>query len=151
MFTSWGDIPSGTDFSELGEDDDFTWHQLHIDGCRSRDFERDAPVAMHNATGQAVPLTWLLLNSQSTVDLIANSIMLLKISKVRSEYAIRVHFNSGVKVVDRVGDLPGYGTVWYEPTGIAKILSMSRSMNKIQVVFNSEGENVSGWSSRTGR
>ena len=28
MFTSSGDVPSGTDFSELGEDDNFTWHQF---------------------------------------------------------------------------------------------------------------------------
>ena len=26
MFTSSGEEPSGTELSELGEDDDFTWH-----------------------------------------------------------------------------------------------------------------------------
>ena len=79
---------------------------------------------MHNATRRVVPLTWILLDNQFTVDLIANPRMLLNIRKVRSKDAIRVHCNSGVKVVDRVGDLPGYGNVWYEPTGIANILSM---------------------------
>ena len=79
---------------------------------------------MHNNTGQAVPLTWLLLDSQSKVDLIANPRLLLNIRKVRSKDAIRVHCNSGFKVVDIVDDLPGYGTVWYEPTRIANILSM---------------------------
>ena len=87
-------------------------------------------VTIHNATGRAVPLTWLLLNSQSTVDLIANPRIFLIIRKVRSKDAIRVHCISEVKVVDRVGDLPGYGTVWYEPTGIANILSMSRATKK---------------------
>ena len=82
-----------------------------------------------------VPLTWLLIVSQLTVDLIANPNMLLNIRKVRGEDAIRVHFNSGVKIVDRVGDLPGYGTVWYEPTGIANTLSMSRETKKFWVVF----------------
>ena len=66
---------------------------------------------MHNATRRAVPLTWLLLDSQSTVDLIANTNMLVKIRKVRGEDAIRVHWNSGVNIVDIVGDLPGYGTI----------------------------------------
>ena len=70
-------------------------------------------MVMHNKTGRAVPLTWLLLDIQSMVDLIANPIMLLNISKVRREDAICMHCNSRVKVVDRVGDLPGYGTVWY--------------------------------------
>ena len=84
-------------------------------------------MAMHNATGRAVPLTWLLLDSQSTVDLIANPRMFLNIREVRSKDAIHVHCNSGVKVVDRVDDLPGYGSVWYELTEIANILSMSRA------------------------
>ena len=43
--------------------------------------------------------------------------------------------------MDRAGYLPGYGTVWYEPTGIANILSMSRATKKFRVVFNSKGRN----------
>ena len=106
---------------------------------------------MHNTTGRAVPLTCLLLDSQSAVDLIANPRILLSIRKVQSEDAIRVHSNSGVKVIDRVGDLPGYRTVWYEPTGIANILSMSRATKKFRVIFDSEGGHFSVWSYRTGR
>ena len=75
------------------------------------------------------------------MDLIANPRMLLNIRRVRSEDAIRIHCNSGVKVVDKIGDLPGYGTVWYEPTGIANILSMSREKKKFRVIFDSEGGN----------
>ena len=106
---------------------------------------------MHNATGRAVPFKWLLLDSKSTVDLIANPIMLMNIRKVQCKDAIRVHCNSGVKVVDRVSDLPGYGNVWYEPTGVANILSMLRATKKFRVIFNSEGGNFSGWSYLTGR
>ena len=106
---------------------------------------------MNNNTGWAVHLTWLLLDSQSTVDLIANPRMLLNIRRVRSKDAIHIHCNSGVKVMDRVGDLPGYGTVWYEPTGITNILSMSRATKTFRVIFNSKGRNFSEWSYRTGR
>ena len=101
-------------------------------------------MAIHNATRQAVPLTWLLLDIQSMVDFIANPKMLLNIRKARSEDAKRVHCNSRVKVVDRDGELSGYGTVWYEPTGIANIISMSRATKKFRVVFDSEGRNFSG-------
>ena len=66
---------------------------------------------MHNDIRRAVPLTWILLDSQSTVDLIANPRMLLDIRRVRSEDAICIHCNIGVKVVDRIGNLPVYGTV----------------------------------------
>ena len=48
-------------------------------------------MAMHNATGRAVPLTWILLYSQSTVDLIENKKMLVNIRKVRGKDSIRVH------------------------------------------------------------
>ena len=59
---------------------------------------------MHNSTRQVVPLTWLLLSSQLTVDLIANPIILMNIRKVRSKDAICVHYNSGVTVVDMVNN-----------------------------------------------
>ena len=104
---------------------------------------------MHNNTGREVPLKWILLDIQSTVDLIVNAKMLVNIGTVQGEDAIGVHCNRGVKIVDRVGGLPGYGTVWYEPTGIANILSMLRATKKFRVVFDSEGGNFSGWSSRT--
>ena len=124
MFMSLGEEPLGTDFSELGEDNEFTWHQSHAKGWGARDFEGYTMVVMFDDTGRSVPLTWIILDSQSMVDLIVNSRMLLSIRRVQSEDAIRVHCNRGIKVVDRIGKLPGYRTVWYEPTGIANILSM---------------------------
>ena len=75
------------------------------------------------------------------VDLIANPRIFLNIRKVQSEEAIRMHCNSEVKIVDRVGDLPGYGTIWYEPTEITNILSMSRATKKFRVIFDTEGRN----------
>ena len=141
MFTSLVDVQSGIYFSDLGEDDKYTWHQFHVKGWGAQDFEGHTPVAMHNSTRRAVPLTWILLKSQSTVDLIENPRILVNIRKVWVEDAIRVHFNNGFKIVERVGDLPGYGTVWYEPTGIANVFSMSRATKKFLVVFDSKGGN----------
>ena len=122
MFTSSGEEPLGTDFSELREDNKFTWHQFYVEGWRARDFEGHATVVMHNDTRRAVPLTWLLLDIQSTLDLISNPKILVNIRKVQGKDAIQVHCNSGVKIVDRVDDLPGYVTVWYKPTGTANTL-----------------------------
>ena len=99
---------------------------------------------MHNATGRAVPLTWLFPDSQSTVDLIADPKMLVNIRKVQGKDAIRVHCNIWFKIVDSVGDLPGYGTVLYEPTEVFNILLMSRATEKFRVVFNSKGGIFSG-------
>ena len=55
MFTSSVDVLSETDFSEIGEDDDFTWHQFQVKGWGAQDFEGHALVAMHNATGGQCP------------------------------------------------------------------------------------------------
>ena len=63
---------------------------------------------------------------------------MLNISKVRGKDTIRGNCNSRVNIVDSIGDLLGYGTVYYEPTGTANILSMSRAMRKYRVVFDSE-------------
>ena len=43
--------------------------------------------------------------------------------------------------MDRVGDQPGYGTVWYEPTGIVNILYMSRTTKNFWFISDSEGGN----------
>ena len=72
IFISSVDVQSEIEYSEMGEDKTFIWHQFHVKGLGSREFEVHAPVATHNASGRAVPLTWILLDSQSTVDLIAN-------------------------------------------------------------------------------
>ena len=84
---------------------------------------------------------WILLDSQSTVDLITNPKILVYIRMVRDKDVIRVHYNSGSKVVNQVGKLPVYVTVWYEPTGIANTLSISRVTRKYQGVFDSKGGN----------
>ena len=46
---------------------------------------------MHNSTGCTVPFTWLLLDSQYMVALIANANMMVNIRKVWDEDSIRVH------------------------------------------------------------
>ena len=40
-----------------------------------------------------------------------------------------------------IGDLPGYGTVWYHPNGIAHILSLSKVKEKYRVTFDSDKNN----------
>ena len=115
------------------------WHQFHAKYWRAQEFEGHRPVTLQNSTGFIVMVTWLLLDSQLMVDLISDIKMLINIPMVQDEDAIRVHCNSGVKILNHIGNLPGYGAVWYEPTGIDSILSILRVTKKFQVVFDSEG------------
>ena len=141
MFTYTVGFTPGENFSELGEGGEFMWHHFHVKDRGVQDFEGRRTVALQNSTGCAVPLTWLLLDSQSTVDLIANDNMLVNICTVQDKDAIHVHCNSWVNIVDKIGNLPRYRTVCYKATGISNILSMSRVTRKFRVVFESEGGN----------
>ena len=91
IFTSLVDSTSGGEFIDLGEGDTFTLQQFHVEVWGEQDFEGHATVTMHNSNGCKVPLTWILLDIQSTVDLIENAKILVQIRTVRDENAIRVH------------------------------------------------------------
>jgi hypothetical protein len=49
--------------------------------------------------------------------------------------------NAGVTTTNLIGDLPGYGTVWYHRDGIANILSLARVTKKHRVTFDSHNGN----------
>ena len=40
-----------------------------------------------------------------------------------------------------IGNLPGYGTIWYHPDGIPNILSLSKVKEKYRVTFDSDINN----------
>jgi hypothetical protein len=82
-----------------------------------------------------VPATWILLDNQSTLDLFSNRNLLTNIR--RSPTRMRVRCNAGWRSTNMVGDLPGYGTVWYDPRAIANILGVSTLKRKCHVQYNS--------------
>ena len=56
---------------------------------------------------------------------------------------ISVHCNAGVTHTNKIGDLPGYSDpVWYNPKGIANILSLGLVQKNHPVTYNSQYGNV---------
>ena len=88
-----------------------------------------------------VPATWILLDNQSTVDIFQNGLLLKNIRESRT--SMRIHCNAGVTTTKQIGDLPGYGVVWYHPNGIANILSVARvKEHGYRVTFDSDNGNA---------
>jgi len=93
----------------------------------------DVNCNMNNKAG--IPDSWILLDSQSTVDVFMNKKLLKNVPDAKTPLSL--HCNAGVATVNKVGDLAGYGTVWYYENGIANILSLNNVKKKYRVTYDS--------------
>jgi hypothetical protein len=55
---------------------------------------------------------------------------------------MHIHCHSGTSSTRLQATLPGYGTVWFDPKGIADILSLSNLKKKYRVTFDSSTDNT---------
>ena len=60
---------------------------------------------------RGIPITWMLLDSQSTVDVFFNADLLE--TNHKSVTTLTIRCNAGVKSTNWKGHLPDYGWVWY--------------------------------------
>ena len=89
--------------------------------------------------GGRLPMEWVLLDNQSTINVFVNRWLLKNIRRI--EQYMYIHCTAGVTRTNLVGDVPGYGTVWFHPDGIANILSLSRVKTKYWITFDSDENN----------
>ena len=79
--------------------------------------------SFYQANGEILK-TWILLDSQSMVDIFCNPHLLKNIR--RTSEGMRVHCNAGSHLTNLIGDLPRHGTVWQNPKAIANVLSLQQ-------------------------
>ena len=94
--------------------------------------------ALSQSGGHIKP-TWVLLDNHFIVDVFSNRRLLKNIRK--SDRSLAIFPMGGRTTTDLQGNLPGYGTVWFHPGGIANILSLSKLEDKYRVSYDSTGEN----------
>ena len=91
------------------------------------------------AQGGYIDPNWILLDSQSTVDLFANNKLLSNIHETQDR-PLRCFCNGGVQDSTLKGYLHGYGTVWYNPNSLANILSLANVTKHHRVTFDSDNQ-----------
>jgi hypothetical protein len=129
-------LTAGVENSEFDEADIAAW-QFHQ---RNPAAAPHVDVTLKTSKGGQVPKAWILLDNQLTVDVFHNHELLQSIR--RGDGFMDIHCNAGVTSTNLVGDLPSYGEVWFNPNGIANILSLSRVKERgFRVTFDSSNGN----------
>ena len=92
-----------------------------------------------SAVEAGIDENWCLLGNQSTLNDFINGKYLPKIRDAPNGQYLLVHCNVGVTYTNKIYDLPGHSnTAWYNPKGVAKILSLGLVQKHHLVNYNSQ-------------
>jgi hypothetical protein len=70
----------------------------------------------------------------STIDAFFNRDLRMNLRETGEH--MRIKCNAGTTISTQMGYLPGYGPVWYKPSGISNILSLARVGENYKVAYD---------------
>ena len=120
-------------------------HVLWRQGAPGESIQYMYPTAIEQMFAQhrgGIDPHWLLLDSESSVNLIVNKELLENIRTAPHGANLTVHCNAGAARTDQIGDLKGFGTVWFYEDGIANVISLGLLTNKFRVTMDSDIDNA---------
>ena len=82
-------------------------------------------------------LDLLVADSGAGCSIVSNKTLLDNIRHSPDNETMTIHCNSGTMQTSLIGDLPGYGTVWYNPDGIANIISLGEAAATHRITMDS--------------
>ena len=97
-------------------------------------FLAESATALASKAKGAINPWWELLDCQSTCDVYCNPHLLRNIQRIG--HSITIHSNAGRSTTDLIGKAE-HGWVWYDPAGIANILSLKRMSRKHRITYDS--------------
>ena len=85
-----------------------------------------------------IPASWILLDSQSTVSIFVSESL---VENVRPcDAVLELHTNGGLQLTQHIAEYPGFGTVWFNPHGLANILSLAAVRRVRRVTMDTDIE-----------
>eukprot|EP00536_Pseudo-nitzschia_multiseries_P010661 jgi/Psemu1/26659/gm1.26659_g len=85
---------------------------------------------------------WILLDSQSSLNLIVNPALVTNIRLAPNGGFMNIHCNSGVSKTNLIADLPGFGVVWFYADGLANVLSLALVSDQYRVIVDISIDNA---------
>lgn len=110
------------------------------DGDDGYDFSFHLNSSVTLTQAHMIDPNWILLDSESTVSIFSNRKFLRNIRPCGSQGGLRIHSNGGFQDTYQVGDLPGFGTVWYNEGSLANILSMAAVRRICRITMDTQVE-----------
>ena len=88
----------------------------------------------------AIDPNWILLDSESTVSIFCNKRLLKNIRHCGDPDGLRIYSNGGHQDTHLIGDLPGFGVVWYIKQSLVNILSLAAVRKICRVTMDTSEE-----------